>query len=101
LSLRDPGYNPYRIDINCFAFGALDGERSVEIRVSDTALDDLAGKRCYGSEYAGVLSRNRRAIFEVAQSKYRDHGAPSGHVLVLTGDLANRAKQAARLDIPD
>jgi hypothetical protein len=91
--LQDSGDQPYRVGriAHCFGFGVRLGASIVEIRVSDIALDDLEPATPRGSDYLGILERNRDRIFEAGRRLHEGRRfEPDGAILVRSKDIAPR-----------
>jgi hypothetical protein len=91
--LHDSGDQSYRAGriAHCFGFDARDGARIVEIRVSEIALDDLEVTTPRGSDYLGILERNRDRIFLAGRRLYENRRfEPDGAILVRSKDIAPR-----------
>jgi transcriptional regulator with XRE-family HTH domain len=83
--LQDGGANAYRVGkTDWFGFGARDGARVFDIRVSEHALDDLEPTVRKGSDYLGIINRNRDRILRVARRLYEDGRAESDGVISVT-----------------
>ena len=65
--LSDGGDKAYEAASGWFGFVAWDGDRAIEIRASHRALDDLDPTTRRGSDYRGIVERNRERIFEVGR----------------------------------
>jgi hypothetical protein len=106
--LEDVGKNPFIVNESRYGFVARDGEREIQIHVSDTALSDLEPSKLR-SGYLGIVELHRGSIFEAARRLYREGRVEQGDViLVKTGDLQGAGQletgdrsQRPRMDIPD